>query len=203
MITVNRKCCNDNSNRYMMEKIISVRIADNKTKISNLNKIAKSINFPKSLILKFLGTILHTTVNTDEYIINKNIDNDNVLKEYLYDFIDDFKICKECHNPETTPTIVTQNIIHIKKDKQVERLYLTCSGCSESYEVSQKSIKNKNEKAYKNAVKDITKFLKDNNNAWLSPNGSCVELCKINSSSSMGTMVYSDSFDNFDDALDF
>jgi len=186
-----------------MEKIISVRIANNKTNISNLNKIAKSINFPKSLILKFLGTMLHTTVNTDEYIINKNIDNDNILQEFLYDFIDDFKICKECHNPETTPTIITKTIIHKKKEKEIKYLYLTCSGCSESYEVVQNSIKNKYEKAYKNAVKDITKFLKDNNNAWLNPNGSCVELCKINSSGSMGTIVYSNSFDNFDDALDF
>jgi translation initiation factor 5 len=92
---------------------ISIRHEGTKTKILNIEKIAKSINRSAELILTFMSIELGTRVLSDG-IAGKF--TESRLQEIIYSFLDIFVNCLKCKNPET---------ILEKKKKTVKR----CIAC--------------------------------------------------------------------------
>jgi len=100
--------------RYKMPKITAkVEGSGNgiKTVITNMVAVAKALGRPPSYPTKYFGCELgaQVTMNNDIYVVNGSHDAERLLT-LLYGFIRKFVLCNKCNNPETTLTVVNQNI---------------------------------------------------------------------------------------------
>lgn len=100
--------------RYKMPKLTAkVEGSGNgiKTVLTNMSTVARALGRPPSYPTKYFGCELgaQVTMNNDFYIVNGSHDADKLLN-LLYGFIKKFVLCSKCKNPETTLTIVNQNI---------------------------------------------------------------------------------------------
>jgi translation initiation factor 5 len=93
--------------RYTMERL-QTKIEGNgngiKTVLTNMDKIAKSLNRPASYPTKYFGCELGAQTHLDDknarYIVN-GAHEAGKLSELLDDFIKKFVLCPSCNNPET------------------------------------------------------------------------------------------------------
>jgi len=93
--------------RYKMEPV-AVKIEGRgngiKTVLINIEEIARSLRREPKHLTKYLSYEMGTLSSIDEdnskYIINGAHEKERV-QEYLYNFIDELVLCKECRNPET------------------------------------------------------------------------------------------------------
>lgn len=93
--------------RYKMPHII-VKIEGRgngiKTVLVNIEEVARCLNREIRHLVKYLSYEMGTLCSMDEknakYIINGAHDKERV-QSYLFRFIEDFVLCKECKNPET------------------------------------------------------------------------------------------------------
>lgn len=100
--------------RYKMPKLTAkIEGSGNgiKTVITNMVAVAKSIGRPPAYPTKYFGCELgaQVTIANDLFIVNGSHDTDKLVN-LLYSFIKKFVLCQKCSNPETTLTIVKQNI---------------------------------------------------------------------------------------------
>ncbi|KAI5184804.1 translation initiation factor 5 [Nematocida homosporus] len=93
--------------RYKMpSNIVKIEGRGNgiKTVLVNIEDIAKSLNRDPKILTKYLSYEMGTLSSIDDknakYIINGAHDKERV-QEYLFNFIDELVLCKECRNPET------------------------------------------------------------------------------------------------------
>lgn len=94
--------------RYKMPYIV-VKIEGRgngiKTVLVNIDEIARCLQREIRHLVKYLSYEMGTLSSIDEknskYIINGAHEKERV-QQYLFRFIDDFVLCKECRNPETT-----------------------------------------------------------------------------------------------------
>jgi translation initiation factor 5 len=100
--------------RYKMPKLTAkVEGSGNgiKTVITNMSAIAKALGRPPAYPTKYFGCELGAQVTTanDIFVVNGSHEPEK-LSNLLYGFINKFVLCSTCKNPETTLTIVNQNI---------------------------------------------------------------------------------------------
>lgn len=93
--------------RYKMG-LVAVKIEGRgngiKTVLVNIEEIARSLSRDPKHLTKYLSYEMGALSSIDEknhkYIVNGAHDKERV-QEYVFDFIDNFVLCKECRNPET------------------------------------------------------------------------------------------------------
>ncbi|KAI5172991.1 translation initiation factor 5 [Nematocida sp. LUAm3] len=93
-----------------------------KTVLVNIEEIAKSLRRDPKHLTKYLSYEMGTLSSIDEkntkYIINGAHEKERV-QEYLFQFIDDFVLCKECENPET--------VLYCRETRKA--VYQKCMAC--------------------------------------------------------------------------
>jgi len=111
MININGS--NDNFYRYKMEKIKVINKGNGNgllTTITNLEKIAKSINTPYEVLCKYITIIIGSSYDDKKKTFTGNHSNDKIQK-ILFDYIGNFVICKKCNIPELTYQLINNNEI--------------------------------------------------------------------------------------------
>ncbi|ORD96741.1 IF5 [Hepatospora eriocheir] len=118
LIPVNRKL-NDPFYRYKMPSV-EVTVESNKTVIKNILNISKSIYRSPNLILKYLSYKLgcKDLQANQKYFLQGHFTNKQI-QSYIYDFIDEYVLCKKCNNPETEFVI---------DGEKISRRCLSCGG---------------------------------------------------------------------------
>ena len=128
MLNINGK--DDPTYRYKMEAInskINGRGNGISTTILNLKDVAKYINHPPSLILKFLSLHFGSMYNEDTNTITGGYTNEELQKS-LQLYINRFVICPSCLVPETIPQLN-------KVNKKSSILEVKCSSCGKTSEI--------------------------------------------------------------------
>ncbi|ORD94671.1 IF5 [Enterospora canceri] len=103
----NRKTLNINRRtqdafyRYKMQGV-QTKVESGRTTITNLEEIGRALRREPGHILRYLGVTLgcSTKVVETKYTVAGAFD-ETKLQGAIYDFIDQFVLCKECGNPET------------------------------------------------------------------------------------------------------
>lgn len=95
------KSVNDPFYRYKMPEI-TINYEGNKTVLSNIDQVSKSLARNPSHILKFLAINFGCTssLGNEKFTLNGNFDSKRV-QNGIYDFIEEFVLCQSCRNPET------------------------------------------------------------------------------------------------------
>lgn len=130
--------------RYKMAPIEIIK-QSNKTLLVNIAQIAKSLHRDPSHIVKYMGMSIGCTQILDgqSFLLN-GIFEQNRLQGLLFDYIDQFVLCRTCRNPETK-FIVEDNLLKRR-----------CNSCGS---VNQQE----NHKLIKNIIKDIEVCLNEDN----------------------------------------
>lgn len=124
------------------------------TIIDNLEDIAKSINHPAEVLLKFLGIAIGAAVNFEKKSIN-GTHTEKVVQDNIFNYIELFCFCSICKIPEVTPYL---NKIS-KKNVQIKLKCTSCGG--DSVVVSSKKFA---DKAIDMIIKELEKgWIKNNN----------------------------------------
>lgn len=99
----------------------------NKTVISNLIDIAKTLGRPIELVVKYIEKQLATKglIEGTFVIFNTKL-SANKINERVQRFADEFVFCKECGKPET------------KLSKDTGVYFIKCQACGASYSVKSK-----------------------------------------------------------------
>eukprot|EP00866_Antonospora_locustae_P000822 jgi/Antlo1/822/2509 len=104
--------------RYTMEEIkLKVEGRGNgiKTVLLNLPSVSYSLKRSPDHILKFLGYELGSQTKGDKsamrYIVNGSHSVESV-QSHIYDFIDEYVMCRQCNNPETFYTAKCRKNVH-------------------------------------------------------------------------------------------
>ena len=152
--------------RYKMQPI-SATIAGKGNGIftifNNLNDIAKHLNHPTTILLKFISIYFGSMANDDKMTITGGHKNDD-LQKALQIYINRFIICPSCDVPETIPALIGS-----KKDINIE---LKCSACGKTSAVVC------NNKIEEKGLDLIIKYLQKN--TWtISHKGTMVTSSKI------------------------
>lgn len=106
--------------RYKMpaiETVIEGRGNGVKTKIVNIDDIARALNVPSLMIMKFFSAALGTSVQQNNVLRGNNPKES--LQHTLGTFINTYILCQTCTNPETTLKVKTKG------------LQTTCKACGE------------------------------------------------------------------------
>ena len=114
----------DNNYRYKMPFIkSSINGKGNGifTTFANLEEIAKYLNQPQLLLLKFFATINGSMANEERMTITGGYSNEELQKN-LQIYINRFVMCPKCGIPETIPQL-------IKENKKTGTIELKCSSC--------------------------------------------------------------------------
>ncbi|KAL6121842.1 hypothetical protein NUSPORA_01185 [Nucleospora cyclopteri] len=103
MISVNRSI-NDPFYRYKMPPV-EIAVETNKTLLKNLELICKSFHRDPQHVLKYLSLNFGcntkiVTAGTTKFYLTGVFDSEKI-QNGIYDFIDNFVLCKKCENPET------------------------------------------------------------------------------------------------------
>jgi translation initiation factor 5 len=128
MLNVNGK--DDLSYRYKMEPInsnINGKGNGVYTTILNLKKVAKYLNQPSVLLLKYLSLHFGSICNEEKNTITGGYSTDE-LQKALQLYINRFVICPSCLVPETIPQIN-------KVNKKSNILEVKCSSCGKTSEI--------------------------------------------------------------------
>jgi translation initiation factor 5 len=121
------------------------------TIFNNLNDVAKHLNQPTFILLKFISVYFGSMANEEKMTITGGYKNDE-LQKALQVYINRFVICPSCGVPETIPQLIGS-----KKDINIE---LKCSACGKTTTVV---CNNKNEHK---GLDIIIKYLQKN--PWIS-----------------------------------
>lgn len=147
-ISINQKESDDPYYRYNMPEIqIKQEGSGNgkKTVLLNIAEIADTLNRDVAILARFMAQHFGTIISfkKDKWIINGTFDAVHIQKS-IYEFIDNFVLCKQCNNPETI----------FKLDKQ-NNLRMKCTACSFNINCSNISALDKYEKICKAIVRTI------------------------------------------------
>lgn len=95
------KAVNDPFYRYKMPEI-TINYEGNKTVLSNIDQVSKSLSRNPSHILKFLAINFGCTssLGNEKFALNGNFDIVRI-QNGIYSFIEEFVLCQHCRNPET------------------------------------------------------------------------------------------------------
>lgn len=110
--------------RYKMPPVL-IQSTRKHTEITNLESIAKSLDRPAKLLLKYI-TIQLGTFATKNAI--NGIHQRDVLQKVVYKFISSCVLCDTCNNPETD--------VVIEKKKKV----LVCKSCGSKSDIKDEKI---------------------------------------------------------------
>lgn len=114
----------DTSYRYKMSKLEINTTGNGKnshTILNNIDEISESLGHPSVIILKFIGFKLGTNIDESKKTL-KGHHEISVLQNEIFNYINNFVMCQNCHIPELIPEI---NKIS-KKKKEIK---LKCSAC--------------------------------------------------------------------------
>jgi len=98
MININN--LDDPFYRYKMPAI-KLTSNNNKTFIQNIEDIANHINTPLEILIKYVSYSLGTNYNNKDMSFT-GLYNNNKLQDIIYNYINEFVICKTCNIPELT-----------------------------------------------------------------------------------------------------
>jgi|WetSurMetagenome_2_1015567.scaffolds.fasta_scaffold232083_1 translation initiation factor 5 len=121
--------------RYKMNKL-NIRKERTKTSILNLQEIASDLKIPDpSLIVTYIKNRLAIAINfkDNRAIITRDVDTDKI-RDSLYEFIENFVLCKKCKQPELSYSL------------EKKKLCTNCKSCGitgkiESNQYTEKVIK--------------------------------------------------------------
>ena len=150
-LPVNKMKIGDPNYRYWMHPI-KVNEENGCSKISNLNDISQTLDYPEEILLQFISSQV-SSKKLDPNILS-GIYNEEKIQEIIYKFIDYYKLCPTCENPEMKPFLEKKKFIFNK-----------CSGCGNIVKIE--DIK------YKSTFNCIKNFL--NNKKWPESKGFLVE----------------------------
>lgn len=123
MISINKKFADDQYYRYKMPSIL-IKKEGNKTILINLLEIINSLKTKKEYLIKFLSEDLGTNICEKNKCITLNgLFEKTIIQESIYNFIENFIICKSCSNPETE--LYVKNTI----------LKCRCRACGKKFEI--------------------------------------------------------------------
>lgn len=108
LIHINRQFIDDPNYRYMMERVLTKEISGG-TVLINLDEISGTLNFPKEIILQFICSKIGATKIDEKNLIKKEITFEKV-QNLIYEFIESYKICELCKQPEIIPILEKNNI---------------------------------------------------------------------------------------------
>jgi len=104
--------------RYKMPAVKTSSTRNNKTQITNLDKVAKDLERTPEFLLKNLALLFHTSHNIKKQELNGTYTTSQV-QDGITTIINKFILCKECENPETyissDHTIVCKACGHVEK----------------------------------------------------------------------------------------
>jgi len=109
--------------RYKMpvvEAVVEGRGNGVKTKLANIDTIAKALDRPVAMLMRYLSASLGTAANGN---ILRGKHTVSALQGVLSSFIDEYVLCGICTNPETT--------LRVRSSLQCIRV--TCKACGEKY----------------------------------------------------------------------
>jgi len=110
---------NDPNYRYTMEPVM---LSTKKTfyVFDNIDSICETLNRERELLLKYLKTYFGTSFiyKNDTAMTTKPLTKET-LQQAIYNFIDEFVLCRQCCNPETT--------LEVDKKRNV---IMSCKACS-------------------------------------------------------------------------
>ena len=108
--------------RYRMPALTSHHLRNNKTYITNLDKIGQSLHRTPEQILKYIGFALQTQINLKDISIN-GVYEQTKLQTIIYNFINCYVLCPVCKNPETSLNKFEPNKFESNK------FQLQCNAC--------------------------------------------------------------------------
>lgn len=108
--------------RYRMPALTSHHLRNNKTYITNLDKIGQSLHRTPEEILKYIGFALQTQINLKDISIN-GVYEQTKIQSIIYDFINCYVLCPVCKNPETSLS-------------QSQKIELQCNACGKKTHLS-------------------------------------------------------------------
>jgi translation initiation factor 5 len=150
MININN--LDDPFYRYKMPEV-NLKNNNNKTIIINIEKISLYINTPCEILIKYISYILGTNYNNKDNSFN-GLYNKDKIQEIIYDYINEFVICKNCNIPELLYS-------NIKISSKKTKLNSICSACG-------KINDNFNDDKI---IFLIINYLLKNNNEWIKNKG--------------------------------
>lgn len=116
---------NDIFNRYKMDAIQTKsegRGNGLKTVLININQIAKQINVDASLLIQYIKANIGAQCSTkQERIILTGTHSTQDVQDTIFEFINDFILCKICQNPETSIK---------KRSNKLKQKCFACGGVS-------------------------------------------------------------------------
>tara|TARA_E500000178_G_C17031231_1_gene760681 strand:+ start:4257 stop:4751 length:495 start_codon:yes stop_codon:yes gene_type:complete len=148
-LPINIKKLNDPCYRYWMNSI-KVKEENGCTEISNLNQIAETLNYPPEILLQFLSSQV-SAKKIEPNKIKSSVESKR-LQSLIYTFINEYKICSKCENPELKPNL------------DGKKLYNLCSSCMNITKIDS------NYKTTYNAIKNYLMI-----NKWPESKGSLVD----------------------------
>ena len=120
-LAINKAESNDPFCRYKMPPL-KLKKEGNKSVILNLTAVAGALDRPPEMIMAFLKSQLGTGIvcKGDRFTLNGINNTIETLQDILYDFINNYVLCIQCFNPETT-------INNCESSKTVYEM--TCKAC--------------------------------------------------------------------------
>jgi translation initiation factor 2 beta subunit (eIF-2beta)/eIF-5 len=116
----------DSSYRYKMPKVELRTKKNNKTYLTNLDKIAQSLNRKPDELIKWFSHNLGVSCSKKDGCINGQFDVlqiQDVLQKYIVEYV----LCKVCGNPETTYVVSKKT------------MSMDCAACGGSSEMKEKT----------------------------------------------------------------
>lgn len=118
----------DGSYRYTMPALIVKREGEGKMKktvLVNLRDVSQAVGRPADYLLTFLGQSLNVATKAEKegdkrLYVTGHFDA-NVVQQHAITFVQEFVMCKQCKNPETSPVV--------EGKKRNAKLFLACGTC--------------------------------------------------------------------------
>lgn len=111
--------------RYQMPKVSIKHEGKKFTIINNLDDISKSLNTQCDFLVKYLTTSLGSQMKKNK--LNGQFTEERIQKQ-IFNFIEEFILCKSCRNPETNLSCQSKKI-----------LQSSCTACGKTNIISSKN----------------------------------------------------------------
>lgn len=107
----------------IMDIVVEGRGNGVKTKINNIDAVAKALDRPSCMIMRCMSASLGTSTNAN---VLRGHHTPKTLTTVLSKFIDEYVLCSNCTNPETTMRLNTSH----------DKIKFTCKACGIHYKKS-------------------------------------------------------------------
>lgn len=182
----------DNNYRYTIDKP-NVTICGKGngiyTMFNNIDKICKSINHPKDILMGYIASVTCSNYNALRDTITGEHNTDDLILIIL-EYIKYLVMCPKCNIPETIPKI--------QGTKKNATIILCCSACK-----NESPVKNVNKRIDK-GIDIIYKYLNKKDNTWIISKGLMVQqsdtninLVDFSNSSTINSLDVINPFDSF------